>query len=175
MKILIIGLGNPILGDDGVGWKVVEEVNKNLPDLSKFTTSQETENSIEVDTAALGGLSLMERMLGYDRVILVDSMETGQHAIGSVHQFPLDSLQDPMAGHSASTHDTTLMTALQTAQSIGTAVPQWVDIVAIEAQNVYDFSEELSPPVADAVPIAVKAVLDLLTSPPLDQPKPVSP
>ena len=31
MKTLIVGLGNPILGDDGIGWKVAEEVCKNLP------------------------------------------------------------------------------------------------------------------------------------------------
>ena len=38
-----------------------------------------------------------------------------------------------------------------------------VFIVAIEAEKVYDFSQELSPAVAAAVPHAVKAVLDLLT------------
>ena len=31
MKTLIVGLGNPILGDDGVGWRVAEEVKKQLP------------------------------------------------------------------------------------------------------------------------------------------------
>jgi hydrogenase maturation protease len=157
MKTLVIGLGNPILGDDGVGWKVAEE-------LSSIVGHQ---SSIEVDTAALGGLSLMERLLGYDRVVLVDSMETGQGQVGSVRTFPLASLPDPMAGHSASAHDTSLITALKTAESIGADIPKRVDVVAVEAQNVYDFSEELSPPVAAAVPKAVQAVLDLLQGAPL--------
>jgi hydrogenase maturation protease len=152
MKTLVIGLGNPILGDDGVGWKVAEE-------LSSVVSKQ---SSIEVDTAALGGLSLMERLLGYERVVLVDSMETGHGPVGSVRTFPLASLPDPMAGHSASAHDTSLITALKTAESIGADIPKRVDVVAIEAQNVYDFSEELSPPVAAAVPEAVQAVLNLL-------------
>jgi hydrogenase maturation protease len=73
-----------------------------------------------------------------------------------------------MAGHSASTHDTSLITALKTAESIGAEVPKYVDVVAIEAQNVYDFSEELSPPVAAAVPGAVQAVLDLIQGAPND-------
>jgi hydrogenase maturation protease len=107
-------------------------------------------------------------MLGYDRVVLVDSMETGQNPVGSVQTFPLDLLPDPMAGHSASTHDTSLITALKTAESIGADIPQRVDVVAIEAQNVYDFSEELSPPVAAAVPEAVQAVFDLLQGAPHD-------
>jgi hydrogenase maturation protease len=157
MKTLVIGLGNPILGDDGVGWKVAEE-------LSSIVGHQ---SSIEVDTASLGGLSLMERLLGYDRVVLVDSMETGQGQVGSVRTFSLASLPDPMAGHSASAHDTSLITALKTAESIGADIPKRVDVVAVEAQNVYDFSEELSPPVAAAVPKAVQAVLDLLQGAPL--------
>jgi Ni,Fe-hydrogenase maturation factor len=45
---------------------------------------------------------------------------------------------------------------------LGADVPKQVDIVAIEARNVYDFSEELSPPVAAAVPVAVERVLELL-------------
>jgi Ni,Fe-hydrogenase maturation factor len=39
-----------------------------------------------------------------------------------------------------------------------------VQVVAIEAQNVYDFSQELSPAVSAAVPLAVKAALELLRS-----------
>jgi hydrogenase maturation protease len=117
-----------------------------------------------VDFLSLGGLSLMERMLGYQRVVLIDSMETGQSPAGSVFVIPLAALPDPMSGHSASAHDTTLMTALQTAKTMGLSVPKSVEIVAIEAKNVYDFSDELSPPVADAVPEAVRTVMDLLQS-----------
>ena len=158
MKTLVIGLGNPILGDDGVGWKIADEV----------ATAVGPQSSIEFDTAALGGLSLMERMLDYDRVVLVDSMETGQSPVGSVQTFPLASLPDPMVGHSASAHDTSLITALKTAESLGADIPKYVDVVAVEAQNVYDFSEELSPPVAAAVPDAVQAVLDLIQGAPYD-------
>ena len=161
MKTLVIGLGNPILGDDGVGWKVAEEVKAHLPSpLAPLPLGEG--NSVDVDCLSLGGLSLMERMLGYGWVVLVDSMETGQGPVGSVRTFPLASLPDPMAGHSASAHDTSLLTALKTAESIGADIPKRVDVVAVEAQNVYDFSEELSPPVAAAVPKAVQAVLNLL-------------
>ena len=157
MKTLVIGLGNPILGDDGVGWKVAEDVSSAI----RYQSSVDGD-TVEVDTASLGGLSLMERILGYERVIIVDSMETSNSTVGSVSVFPLASLPDPMAGHSASTHDATLITALRTAEQLGADIPKHVDIVAIEAKNVYDFSEELSPSVAAAVPLAVTKVLELL-------------
>lgn len=170
MKTLVIGLGNPILGDDGVGWKVAESVQERLdtkpgyrlPYRPLHSKTVQHLSSVDVEFASLGGLSLMERLLGYEQVILIDAIETGQNPIGSVSTFPLTSLMNPMAGHSASTHDVTLLTALQTAEYLGEKTPKKVDVVAIEAQNVYDFSEELSPPVAAAVPEAVQAVFKLL-------------
>jgi hydrogenase maturation protease len=153
MKTLVIGLGNPILGDDGVGWKVAEEVKARIGNRP---------SSIEVDFASLGGLSLMERVLGYDRVILIDSMQTGHTAVGNVSVFALADLEDPTAGHSASTHDTSLKTALEAARTMGLATPSRADVVAIEIRTTYDFSEALSPAVERAVRIAVQKVMDLL-------------
>jgi hydrogenase maturation protease len=152
MTTLIIGLGNPIRGDDGVGWKVAKELSALINPAS----------AVEIDYAALGGLSLMERMLGYARVILIDSMETGQNPEGHVSVFPLADLKAPFVGHSAAAHDASLMEALEMAQSIGAEVPGRVDVVAIEAKNVYDFSEEFSREVEEAVPVAVQEALKLL-------------
>ena len=89
-------------------------------------------------------------------------METGQSPAGSVRVFPLEALTNPTAGHSASAHDTSLITALDTARAMGLPVPESVKVVAIEAKNVYDFSEELSPAVAEAVPLAAQSVINLL-------------
>jgi hydrogenase maturation protease len=171
---LVIGLGNPILGDDGVGWKVAEIVKQQIESDPRFNIRYRPVDSkdircqslVEVDCLSLGGLSLMERMIGYQRVIIVDSMETGQSPAGCVTVFPLASLSDPMSGHSASAHDTSLMTALHTAEIMGLPIPGSVDIIAIEAKNVYDFSEELSPPVARAVSEAARAVMNLLKEKP---------
>lgn len=154
-SILVLGLGNPILGDDGVGWKVAEEVRSALGERAE---------GIEIDCASLGGLSLMERMLGYSRVILIDAMETGGNPVGYVSMFPLAAIRNPMAGHSSSAHDASLMTALQTAQTLGQVTPQRVDIVAIETKLSYDFSEELTPPVEAAVAIATRKVLEAFSA-----------
>ena len=155
-KTLILGLGNPILGDDGVGWRVAEAVQAILGTLA---------SSVEVEFASLGGLSLMERMLGYERVILVDSLQTGSRPVGSVESTQLAELANPSAGHSASAHDTSLLTALATAEAMGVEIPARVDVVTIEAKNTDDFSEQLSAEVATAVPIAAQEVLRLLDVP----------
>lgn len=151
---LIIGLGNPILGDDGVGWRVAEEVEKRTKD----------RDDIQVDCYSLGGLSLMERLTGATDAILIDSIFTGNRPIGSVSVFPLDDLTDQTSGHTASTHDTSLRNALKVGRSMDIELPDddHVMVVAIEAQAVYDFSEELSQPVEASVPVAVETVMELL-------------
>ncbi len=154
MNTLILGLGNPILGDDGVGWRVAEAV-------AAMTNGR---TDVEVDCASLGGLSLMERLTGWERAIMVDAISTGKKPVGSVDQFTLKDLPDLTTGHTASAHDTSLRNALNVGRGMDIVLPkdENVFIVAIEAKNVYDFSEELSPAVAAAVPRAVQAVIDLI-------------
>jgi hydrogenase maturation protease len=173
MKTLIIGLGNPILGDDGVGWVVAEQIRtalaNHMPSAlppSRAGGGAGGEGNIEVDTASLGGLSLMERLTGSECVILIDSIFTGKKPVGTVSQFTLGDLPDLSAGHSASAHDTSLRNALNVGRSMHIELPEDgnVIIIAIEAENVYDFGQELSPAVAQAVPQAVKTILDLLAS-----------
>jgi len=153
MKTIVIGLGNPILGDDGVGWKVAEEISRLV--LSKS-------DSIVVDCLSVGGLSLMEHLVGYNRAILVDTLQTGLHPPGTVIQMQLEDLPDQLAGHLVSAHDANLKTALQLGREMGVELPELITIVGIEAQRVYDFTEVLSPDVMAAVPHAVQLVSDIL-------------
>ncbi len=154
MKTLIIGLGNPILGDDGVGWRVAEEIAR--------ATANKPE--VEVDCVSLGGLSLMERLTGYERVVLIDAIYTGKKPAGTVSRFALNDIPDLTAGHSASAHDTSLRTALNVGRSMDIPLPidEAVTVIAIEAEKVYDFTQELSSAVAAAIPQAVQTVLAML-------------
>jgi hydrogenase maturation protease len=154
-EVLVVGLGNPILGDDGVGWVVAREVEARL---------EESGYSVEVDCLALGGLSLMERMIGYQRVILIDSLNTGQRPQGSVVTFTLEDLVDLTHGHASAAHDASLKTALEMGRKMKVILPadKDVHVVAIEARHVYDFKEELSPVIAAAKLAAVQQVFDLL-------------
>jgi hydrogenase maturation protease len=151
MKTLIVGLGNPILGDDGVGWKVAEKICQQLPG----------NDSVRVDCLSLGGISLMEHLIGYDRAILIDAFASDDD-LGSIHMMKLDDMPSYSAFHIASAHDTSLQNAIEMGRSLGALLPEEIMVVGIATQRIYDFSEELSPPVAEAVPQAARIVLDLL-------------
>lgn len=155
---LIIGLGNPILGDDGVGWLVVQIVEENFKS-KEFT---DTNLELEFDYLSLGGLSLMERVEGYQDVILVDSILTGSNPIGTVYSLPLTGFPNFSSGHSTSVHDTSLATALELGRKMGLDLPAEVWVVGIEAENVFEFSEQLSPGIQSVVAKAAQLVMDII-------------
>jgi hydrogenase maturation protease len=146
MRTLILGLGNPILGDDSAGLKVAEIVRQRMA----------LDPSIEVSEDYAGGLRLMERLIGYDRAIIVDAICTGTHPPGTVLRLNSDDIPTQ---HTASTHDINLPTALRLAATMNLKIPERVRIIAIEAENVLDFSEQCSPAVTLALPRAADAVL----------------
>jgi hydrogenase maturation protease len=150
MKTLVVGLGNPILGDDGVGWKVAEEVKKKI-----------SIQDVDVDCFSMGGLSLMEHLIGYECAILIDAFAL-EEPIGSILVLKLSDLPNYSAFHTTSTHDTSLQNAIELGRSMGAPLPGDVTVVGIVTKHVYEFSEELSQPVAEVVPQATRFVLDML-------------
>ncbi|MBI3738377.1 MAG: hydrogenase maturation protease, partial [Chloroflexi bacterium] len=74
----------------------------------------------------------------------------------------LEDLPNYSAFHTTSAHDTSLQNALELGKSMGAQLPEDIAIVGIATRPIFDFSEDLSPPVAEAVPSAVQIVLDLL-------------
>jgi hydrogenase maturation protease len=151
MKTIVIGLGNPILGDDGVGWKVAEEIKKQLP----------VDSHVDVACLSLGGISLMEHLIGYERAILIDAFALDE-PLGSILILKLSDLPNYSAYHTTSAHDASLQHAIELGKSMGAQLPDDVEVVGIATKRVHDFSEELSTPVADAVPFAAHIVIDLL-------------
>jgi hydrogenase maturation protease len=160
-RTLVVGLGNPILTDDGVGVKVAYEVERALASVDR--------EDVTVTEASVGGLRLMEMMIGYDRVILVDAL-TGcnGNVPGKVHRMTLGDLRNiSPTQHSACAHDTSLVTALELGAQMELPLPNEISIFAIEVENVIDFCEESTPAVAAAIPEVVEAVLAELGLTPL--------
>jgi hydrogenase maturation protease len=156
MKTLVLGLGNPILTDDGVGVLVAESVRAHLP--------QDT--PVDISEVSVGGLTLMESMIGYDRVILIDAYQTSNPQPGTIHRMDLEELQTiTPTQHSASPHDASLVTALQAGRRMGLTLPREITIYAVEVENVTDFSDQPTLPVVAAIPKVTAAVLGELGYP----------
>jgi hydrogenase maturation protease len=152
LRTLVIGLGNPILTDDGVGVKVAYAVSDAL--------ASGEHNDVTVTEASVGGLRLMEIMLGYDRVILIDALKHPDARPGTIRRMTLEELRTiTPTQHSACAHDTSLATALELGRQMGLHLPQELTIYAIGVDNVTYFGEQPTPAVARAIPDVTQAVL----------------
>ena len=152
MKILILGLGNPLVTDDSIGLRVIEELKPRLADRPE----------VEVSEDYWGGLRLMERMIGFDRAIVVDAIQTGAPP-GTIHRLTPDGIPTQ---RSASAHDMNLATALEFGRQAGMHLPknEGIRLVGIEAEDILTFSERCTPAVQAAIPRAVEAVLEALAT-----------
>jgi hydrogenase maturation protease len=102
----------------------------------------------------------MERMIGYDRAIIIDAIRTDAEP-GTIH---LLSPNDIPTQRSSSAHDVNLPTALKLGRQAGAQLPppSEILIIGVEVADVQTFDETLTPEVEIALPQAVEAVLTAL-------------
>jgi hydrogenase maturation protease len=146
VKTLVLGLGNPLLGDDSVGLRVAALVRERLAG----------RRDVEVGEEEAGGLRLMERLTGYDRAVLVDACVSGGTP-GTLRRIGPDELPTQ---RTAIAHGIDLPRAIALGHSLGLPMPASVRVVAIEAESVLEFRESMTPAVAAAVEPAVAAVIE---------------
>lgn len=148
MKIIVLGVGNLILGDDGVGIHVVNEVKKQIED-----------PNITIDEAITGGMNLLDLILGYDKAIIVDAVKSEKSVIGTVKRIPISDFNTM---HSCNPHDVSLIEAIQMAKKLGeTKIPSEIIIIGVMMKEIpCEFGESLSGKIQAAVPKAVEMTLN---------------
>ena len=148
----MLGIGNEIRGDDGVGIHVVRRVAELLP--------AEAASRVDVDEACTGGFDLVDYLRGYERAVIADAIQTKGGVAGAVYTFPLAALR--LTAHLGHSHGVNLGGALAVLEGLGLGAPADVAVVAVEAVELNEFTEEMTPAVAAAVEEAAAAVLKLV-------------
>jgi hydrogenase maturation protease len=154
MKTLILGLGNDILCDDGVGIYVANGVQERLH--TRHISNQE----IEVKTATLAGFNLLDILTGYDRVILIDAIKTNLGKVGEIYQLTPDSFKT--TPRLFSFHDIDFPTALALAKQLQIPMPAEIIIFAVQVQDTETLSETCTPEIAAIIPKVIDLVLQAL-------------
>jgi hydrogenase maturation protease len=149
MRTLILGLGNPILSDDGVGIRVARELEDSLdqPEITVMETS-------------LAGLSLLDLLTNFDRAIIIDAIQTREGKVGQVYRLEPGAFE--VTQHAATPHDVNFATALELGSRLGLPLPRQIIIFAIEVADVINYSEECTPEVERAIPVCVEKIVQEL-------------
>jgi hydrogenase maturation protease len=148
MKTIVVGIGNPILGDDGVGIHVIRALQQH----------QQFPSDITVEEAQTGGMNLLDLITGFDHAILVDAVSFSDCEHGMINRFDISELPTV---HSQNPHDVSLPEALDLAKSLGHAsIPQTITIIGVNLSCIpKTFSESLSDEIKACIPRAVDLVL----------------
>lgn len=147
MKTIIVGIGNPILGDDGVGIHVLKEVQRKISD---------TKN-VFFEEAMTGGMNLLDIITGFEKAILIDAVHLKNERNGSVKRMKLNQFRTI---HSCNPHDVSFIEAIQLAKRLGESrIPSIVVIAIVLSKIPMDFTDKLSDPIKEAIPKATKLVL----------------
>jgi hydrogenase maturation protease len=142
-------MGNPLLCDDGVGLRVAAELKDRVE-----------QPEITVMETGVAGLSLLDLLVGYERAIIIDAIQTVGGKAGQIYR--LDPKAFDTALHTASAHGIDFTTALEFGKKLGLPLPQQIIIFAIEASDVSTFNEECTPEVQKAIPTCVEMALQEL-------------
>jgi hydrogenase maturation protease len=147
MRTVIIGIGNPVLTDDGVGLQIADRLAGRL----------QGHRGVAVTQLCCGGLHLMEAMAGYERAIIIDAIVGGGGKPGTVYRFEPASLA--LTRNTCSSHDASLPVAIELGAAVGLSLPKRIRVWAVEADDVTSYGERLTPEVARAVPLVVGQVI----------------
>ncbi|HHT9120988.1 MAG TPA: hydrogenase maturation protease [Candidatus Hypogeohydataceae bacterium YC41] len=145
--VAVIGIGNPLLGDDGVGVEVIKEMERlALP------------KHIRLYDGGVGGFSLLGLMEGHREAIFVDALEMGLKP-GSIRQLDMEKLKALKPQLRYSLHEVSLKECLPLLQLLDNPVK--ISVIGIQPKTVSP-GLGLSPEVRDSIPYVIKTVLKVL-------------
>jgi hydrogenase maturation protease len=146
----IIGLGNSILRDDGVGIYAAREVSRRL-------SRDRAGVNVDIVETEVGGFTLMELMAGWKNVILLDAIQFEGLQPGAVVRIDPEDLHTSLRIRSV--HDIDLPTALELGRRMGFDMPARLTVFGIQAQDMLTFGEFLTESATRGMNKAVDLVL----------------
>jgi len=130
-RTIIVGLGNPLMTDDAVGILVARGLYERLDD-----------PAVELREASVAGIELMEMLIGYDRAVIVDAVQTEDGKVGDWYR--LDEPLEVNGPLPQSTHRFGVFEGLELGRRLGLDMPQDIRIYAVEVADPFTFGEGLS-------------------------------
>jgi hydrogenase maturation protease len=167
-KLLVLGIGNPLLSDDGFGPAVLARVRRQIGE----------KDGVEFVDVSTGSLRLAEEIADHEQVVLIDAFATGEAEPGTMYELiltdtggtyhlslagdtpPLDrDVFINSIGRAWSAHEVDLMMAIKLmVRDLGRTPPKRIYVFGVEAQDVTTFSEELTDRVSESVETVAESV-----------------
>jgi hydrogenase maturation protease len=155
MKILVLGLGNELYGDDATGIHVVRNLREEL----LTEKGRQRMRGVDLEECSLSGFALLDVVVGYDTLIIVDTIKKSKPVTGKVHILEEKDLRH-IPGPSP--HYVSIPQTLDIGKKMKLKVPARIRIIAVEAKNLYNLGEGLSEEMRIAIPVIAEKVKKIL-------------
>jgi hydrogenase maturation protease len=149
MKIALLGVGNILLKDEGVGVRVIQQLERTYSFPPGITL-------IDGGTA---GPHLLDVFSDYDDIIIIDAVKGGEKP-GTVYRFGLDHISSD-ATTRLSIHEMGVLEVLHQARWLGKE--PCVTFIGIEPQDISPWGMELSPVIEHKIPEVIEVILKELS------------
>lgn len=149
-------MGNELYGDDGVGIHVIRKIRQDVKRRKVLAVNMK---NVTLEECSLSGLALLDVIIGYDRLILVDTIKRRDPIPGRIHLLEEKEIR---AIPGPSPHYVSIPQTIEIARKLGLHVPSEIKIIAIEAKNIYCLGEGLSEEMKVKLPAIIKKVEDVL-------------
>ncbi len=137
MKIILLGLGNPSLCDDSIGFRVAQRLRKVID-----------KPEVSIQNACVSGIDVLFLISEYDMAVIVDAVQTPEGKVGDVYRLDMDEAQ---VNTDVSPHSLDFIAAIRLGRELGFPLPSKIWVYAIEADNISGCGENCTPDVAVAV------------------------
>jgi len=156
MRTLVLGLGNDLYGDDAAGLEVVRRLRQEAVEGRGSLCDVE---KTDFEECALSGLALLDVIIGYDALLIVDTIKKATPRTGRVRLMEAGDLR---ALPGPSPHYISVPQTIAIGQRLGLRVPSRIKVVAVEAKNIHRLGEGLSEEMARAMPRILARVRGVL-------------
>jgi len=145
-RVLVLGIGNPLLTDDGIGIVAAREIiKKGLA-------------GVDVEEATASGIEVMEMMLGYEKVIVADAIFLPDHEPGEIMHLKEEDFSHTV--HGSSPHGVNISTAIALGrQTSPEMMPKDIVFIAMQAEDISTFGESQTEKVARMMSEFIDAVI----------------
>ncbi|MGQ9707229.1 MAG: hydrogenase maturation protease [bacterium] len=153
MRYLLLGIGNDILRDDGIGIYVAREVKERLK-----------HKDLDIIEGLWGGFTLLDIISHYGKVLIIDGVIDENHKIGDVFWIDIDKLKDHRGFEQS--HNIHLPTLLNVGERLGYRMPEVIKVLGISISEQTEFGgyDDMTESVRNAIPIASDIAIETLSS-----------
>lgn len=146
-EIVVLGLGNELLADDAVGILAVRRLK------------EEVNGDVSLVECSLVGMALLDQLVGCEKAVIIDAIQTGKHPAGTVLELNSEDLR---AVRAPSSHYCGLPEIMATASELNLPFPSQIKIVAVEIADSVTLGGDMSASVTSAIDEVVLRVSRLV-------------